>query len=120
MWNTGGTSSNPCNEGYHGPEAFAALEAKMMSDYILKRKNVVAYIDLHSYAQLWMSPFGGDCTKVPKDDEDIMEASMGAAKALHDVHGKKYAVGSVCSLIFQSSGGSIDWYVPMGSMDPMV
>ncbi|GJJ78075.1 extracellular matrix protein 14 [Entomortierella parvispora] len=109
MWNTGGSSSNPCNEGYHGPEAFAALEAKMMSDYILQRKNVVAYIDLHSYAQLWMSPFGGDCSKIPKDDEDIMEGSMGAAKALHDVHGKKYSVGSVCSLIYQSSGGSIDW-----------
>ncbi|KAG0052542.1 Carboxypeptidase A4 [Gryganskiella cystojenkinii] len=116
MWNTGGSSSNPCNEGYHGPEPFSALEAKMMSDFIVKRKNVVGYFDFHSYAQLWMSPFGGDCSKIPKDDEDIMEASLGAAKALHDVHGKKFTVGSVCSLVYQSSGGSIDWTYVEGNV----
>ncbi|KAG0055711.1 Carboxypeptidase A4 [Linnemannia elongata] len=90
-----GSSANPCNEGYHGPEAFAAFESKMMSDFILDRKNVVAYIDFHSYSQLWMHPFGGDCSMIPKDDEDLLEAGMGAAKALHDVHGKKYTVGSI-------------------------
>ncbi|KAG9066440.1 carbamoyl-phosphate synthase (glutamine-hydrolyzing) cpa2 [Linnemannia hyalina] len=89
-----GSSANPCNEGYHGPEAFAALESKMMSDFILRRKNVVAYVDFHAYSQLWMSPFGGDCKKIPKDDEDLTEAGMGAAKALHDVHGKKFSVGT--------------------------
>ncbi|KAF9087413.1 Carboxypeptidase A4 [Mortierella sp. AD031] len=116
MFGTGGSSANPCNEGYHGPEAFAALEAKMMSDFILKRKNVVAYIDFHSYSQLWMSPFGGDCSQIPKDDEDLIEGGMGAAKALHDVHGKKFAVGSVCNVIYQSSGGSIDWTYAVGNV----
>ena len=109
MFGTGGSSANPCNEGYHGPEAFAALEARMMSDFILERKNVVAYIDFHAYSQLWMSPFGGDCSQIPKDDEDLMEGGMGAAKALYDVHGKKFTVGRICNVIYQASGGSIDW-----------
>ena len=81
----------------------------MMSEFILGRKNVVSYIDLHSYSQLWMSPFGGDCSIIPKDNEDIVEAGMGAAKALHDVHGKKFTVGSICDVIQEASGGSIDW-----------
>ncbi|KAF8979585.1 carbamoyl-phosphate synthase (glutamine-hydrolyzing) cpa2 [Entomortierella lignicola] len=115
-WNTGGSSSNPCNEGYHGPEAFAALESKMMSDFILQKKNVVAYIDFHAYSQLWMSPFGGDCNEVPKDEEDIMEGGLGAAKALRNVHGKKFAVGNVCDIIYQASGGSIDWTYAEGKV----
>ncbi|KAF9436301.1 Carboxypeptidase A4 [Entomortierella beljakovae] len=115
-WNTGGSSDNPCNEGYHGPEAFAAKESKMMADFILAKKNVVAYIDFHAYSQLWMSPFGGDCSEVPKDDEDILEGGLGAAKALHSVHGKKYAVGNVCDVIYQASGGSIDWTYAVGKV----
>ncbi|KAG0343029.1 Carboxypeptidase A4 [Podila horticola] len=109
LWNTGGSSPNPCNEGYHGPEAFAALEAKMMADFITKKKNVIAYLDFHAYSQLWMSPFGADCEQTPKDDEDIIEGGMVAAKGLYDVHNKKFVVGSVCSIIYQASGGSIDW-----------
>ncbi|KAF9562216.1 Carboxypeptidase A4 [Mortierella alpina] len=109
QWNHGGSSSNPCSEAYHGPAAFAAYEPKMVADYITKKDNVVAYIDFHAYSQLWMSPFGGDCSKVPKDNEDITEAGLGAAKALKDVHGKKFAVGSVCNIIYQASGGSLDW-----------
>ncbi|KAF9903887.1 Carboxypeptidase A4 [Linnemannia zychae] len=116
MYGGDGSSANPCNEGYHGPEAFAALESKMMSDFILERKNVVAYIDFHAYSQLWMSPFGGDCSQVPKDDEDLMEGGMGAAKALHDVHGKKFSVGSICNVIYQASGGSIDWTYAVGKV----
>ncbi|KAK3839859.1 MAG: carboxypeptidase A2, pancreatic, isoform CRA_b [Linnemannia gamsii] len=116
MFGGDGSSSNPCNEGYHGPEAFAALESKMMSDFILDRKNVVAYIDFHAYSQLWMSPFGGDCSQIPKDDEDLMEGGMGAAKALHDVHGKKFSVGSICNVIYQASGGSIDWTYAVGKV----
>ncbi|KAG0040223.1 Carboxypeptidase A4 [Podila clonocystis] len=109
-------SPNPCNEGYHGPEAFAALEAKMMADFITKKKNVVAYLDFHAYSQLWMSPFGADCSHKPKDDEDIIEGGMVAAKGLYDVHNKKFVVGSVCSIIYQASGGSIDWTYAEGNV----
>jgi len=113
---TGGSSANPCSDAYHGSEAFIAKEPKMIADYILKKENVVGYIDFHSYSQLWMTPFGADCSKIPKDDEDIMEAGMGAAKALKDVHGKKFAVGSVCKIIYQASGGSLDWTYAKGGV----
>ncbi|KAI8603738.1 hypothetical protein EDD21DRAFT_368218 [Dissophora ornata] len=116
MWNNGGSSGNPCSEAYHGPGPFAAKEPKMVADFITKKKNVVSYIDFHSYSQLWMTPFGGDCSKIPKDDEDIMEAGLGAAKSLRDVHGTKFAVGSVCNIIYQASGGSLDWTYAEGGV----
>ena len=81
----------------------------MVADFITHKKNVVGYIDFHAYSQLWMTPFGGDCSKIPNDDEDIMEAGLGAARSLGDVHGTKFAVGSVCNIIYQASGGSLDW-----------
>ncbi|KAF9919871.1 Carboxypeptidase A4 [Linnemannia zychae] len=116
MFGGDGSSDNPCSEGYHGPEAFAAFESKMMADYILERENVVSYIDFHAYSQLWMSPFGGDCSEIPRDDEDLMEGGMGAAKALYEVHGKRFSVGRICNVIYQASGGSIDWTYAVGKV----
>lgn len=81
----------------------------MIADYITQKENVVGFIDFHAYSQLWMTPFGGDCQEVPKDEEDIIEGGMVAAKALKDVHGTKFSVGRVCKIIYQASGGSLDW-----------
>ncbi|KAG0003907.1 Carboxypeptidase A4 [Entomortierella chlamydospora] len=116
MWNNGGSSGNPCSESYHGPRPFAAKEPRMVADYILEKGNVVSYIDFHAYSQLWMTPFGADCSKIPKDDEDILEAGLGAARALKDVHGTRFAVGSVCNIIYQASGGSLDWTYAVGDV----
>ncbi|KAF9582186.1 Carboxypeptidase A4 [Lunasporangiospora selenospora] len=77
---------------------------------------VVAYIDFHAYSQLWMTPFGSDCKSIPKDDEDLMEGGLVAAKALKDVHGTKFAVGGVCKIIYQASGGSLDWTYAEGGV----
>ncbi|RUP50331.1 hypothetical protein BC936DRAFT_139609 [Jimgerdemannia flammicorona] len=113
-WNNGGSSSNPCNEAYMGSEAFSAPEPRAMSDYIIERGNVVSYIDFHSFGQLWMTPFGGDCNERPADNEDILELALGASRALQHVHDRKYAVGAVCELIYQASGGSLDWTYARG------
>jgi murein tripeptide amidase MpaA len=51
-----GASPDPCDDAYHGPEAFSSEEAKAVADYILKEGNVVSYIDFHSYSRLWMFP----------------------------------------------------------------
>jgi hypothetical protein len=51
-WNRGGSSANPCSEAYMGPEAFAAVETKLMADFVASRKHALMYIDFHSYSQL--------------------------------------------------------------------
>ncbi|KAG0230436.1 hypothetical protein B0O80DRAFT_494669 [Mortierella sp. GBAus27b] len=117
-WNKTAVQSNPnpCNEAHRGTKPFEALETKMLSKYILKRKNVVGYLDLHAYSQFWMSPFGGDCNEIPKDDEDITECAMGAAKALYNVHNKRFKVGRACNLVVPAAGGSIDWTYAVGKV----
>ncbi|KAJ3053216.1 corticosteroid- binding protein [Rhizophlyctis rosea] len=109
-WGKGGSSTSPCSEAYQGPSAFSAPEAKAMADYLKRRApNVVAYIDFHAYSQLWMSPFGADCNEYPKDNDKIQAAGNAAAKALKAVHGSSFAVGSICEIIYQASGSSVDW-----------
>ncbi|OZJ04335.1 hypothetical protein BZG36_02374 [Bifiguratus adelaidae] len=115
-WNKGGSSVNPCSEAYMGTEPFSAPEPKAMADYIAAKENVIGYIDFHAFAQLWMTPFGADCEEFPSDHEDILEAAIGAAKALQNVNGKKFATGPVCSTIYPASGGSLDWTYAVGNV----
>uniref|UniRef100_A0A0P5TPT1 Zinc carboxypeptidase A 1 n=1 Tax=Daphnia magna TaxID=35525 RepID=A0A0P5TPT1_9CRUS len=54
-----GASDNGCSDTYHGPFAFSTEEASAMRDAILANSGrVVAAISIHSYSQLWMSPYG--------------------------------------------------------------
>lgn len=100
-------SADPCSETYQGTEPFTSLEAKAISDYIIE-KDPVAYFDLHAYGQLFMYPFSYACIPA-RDEEDLLEAAMGATQAILHTHGAKYSVGSICDLLFENSGESIDW-----------
>jgi carboxypeptidase A1 len=68
---------------------------------------VVVSSDFHAYSQLWMHPYGYDCSLGPKDT--VIQAGKDAAKALKAVHGKTFAVGSICNIIYEASGSSVDW-----------
>lgn len=48
-----------------------------------------------------MTPFGSDCNERPKDEENLIELALGATKALKAVHGKSFAAGPVCKIIYQ-------------------
>ncbi|KAJ3303838.1 Carboxypeptidase A4, partial [Blyttiomyces sp. JEL0837] len=107
-WSDAGSSANPCSEGYHGTAPFSAPEPKNVAMYLQSRApNVVSYIDFHAYSQLWMYPYGFDCSKFAKPV--VEEAGVAASKALKAVNGKTFAVGSICNIIYQSSGSSVDW-----------
>ncbi|KAI9207380.1 uncharacterized protein BJ171DRAFT_439658 [Polychytrium aggregatum] len=107
-WGEKGSSTNPCREDYQGPFAFSAPESKNMANYLAQlAPNVVSYIDWHAFGQMWMYPYGADCDR--SVEPVIGEAAQAAAKALKSVHGTKYAVGSICNVIYVASGSSIDW-----------
>uniref|UniRef100_A0A2K6LZG4 Carboxypeptidase A2 n=1 Tax=Rhinopithecus bieti TaxID=61621 RepID=A0A2K6LZG4_RHIBE len=110
-WDAGfggpGASSNPCSDSYHGPSANSEVEVKSIVDFIKSHGKVKAFITLHSYSQLLMFPYGYKCTKPDNSDEL-------AAQSLTSLHGTKYKVGPICSVIYQASGGSIDWSCDYG------
>lgn len=54
-----GTSENPCNVLYHGRHPFSEPETYSLGKYLLShRKNIKVFLDIHSFGQLFMSPWG--------------------------------------------------------------
>ncbi|RUS13049.1 hypothetical protein BC937DRAFT_86433 [Endogone sp. FLAS-F59071] len=58
----------------------------------------------------------GTSLQKPRDNEDILELALGAAKALQQVHDRKYAVGSGCQINIEASGSSLDWTYAVGGV----
>ncbi|XP_047417946.1 carboxypeptidase A2 [Sciurus carolinensis] len=116
-WDAGfggpGASSNPCSDSYHGPRANSEVEVKSIVDFIKSHGEFKAFITLHSYSQLLMYPYGYKCTKSDNFDE-LDELAQRAAQSVTSLHGTKYKVGPICSVIYQASGGSIDWSFDSG------
>ncbi|KAM6152625.1 carboxypeptidase A4 isoform 2-T2 [Erethizon dorsatum] len=103
-----GTSDNPCSEVYHGLHAHSEVEVKSVVDFIQKHGNFKCFIDLHSYSQLLMYPYGYTVKKAPHAEE-LDEVARRAAKALASLSGTEYEVGPTCTTVYPASGSSIDW-----------
>ncbi|XP_068943322.1 carboxypeptidase A4-like [Petaurus breviceps papuanus] len=103
-----GASDNPCSEVYRGPKPHSEVEVKSVVDFIKSHGNFKSFIDIHSYSQLLMYPYGYTCSKA-QDSAELDKVGKHAAKALYSLFGTKYQVGPICSTVYQASGSSIDW-----------
>jgi len=108
QWNTGGSSGVSCSETYHGPSPFSENENVAIANYISSKPNIKAFIDFHSYGQLFMNPWGWTDDLTP-DNTIQQKVSTGAAQAIKAVNKKVYEVGTDTSLTYIASGGSDDW-----------
>ncbi|GAC71234.1 zinc carboxypeptidase [Moesziomyces antarcticus T-34] len=104
------SSSNACSEMYSGSAPFTSAEARAIATYVEDARNgVVGFFDLHSYGQLMMYPFSADCALQPADEEDLLEASLGAIKAVKAVDGKAFTAGKICEVYAVAGGNAVDW-----------
>ncbi|RKP09872.1 hypothetical protein THASP1DRAFT_9178, partial [Thamnocephalis sphaerospora] len=109
QWGRSSTDRDSCSEYYAGSEAFSAPEVHALAQYLKERKTAIAFLDLHSYSQLWMHPFAARCRRVPDNKENMLELALGAAETLRRVNGVRYDVGSACQIIYQQFGTALDW-----------
>ncbi|KXN72296.1 carboxypeptidase A2, pancreatic, isoform CRA_b, partial [Conidiobolus coronatus NRRL 28638] len=105
-WGSSGT--DPCAVNYQGSSAFNTLETKAVSKLLSKNNNTIAYIDLHSYSQLWMHPYGYTCS-APPDNDKLSEMGRIATGAMVKAGGPQFKYGTFCNIIYPASGSSIDW-----------
>uniref|UniRef100_A0A669QAT9 Carboxypeptidase A2 n=2 Tax=Phasianus colchicus TaxID=9054 RepID=A0A669QAT9_PHACC len=116
-WDAGfggpGASNNPCSDSYHGPSANSEVEVKSIVNFIKNHGNIRAFLTLHSYSQLLMYPYGYKCTP-PADNAELNTIGKAAANSIQSLYGTTYTVGSICTTIYQASGGSIDWSYDYG------
>nr|XP_009935879.1 PREDICTED: carboxypeptidase A2 [Opisthocomus hoazin] len=116
-WDAGfggsGASSNPCSDSYHGPSANSEVEVESVVNFIKNHGNIQAFLTLHSYSQLLLYPYGYKCTE-PADHAELDALGRAAATSIQSLYGTTFTVGSICTTIYQASGGSIDWSYDYG------
>jgi murein tripeptide amidase MpaA len=112
-WNTGGSSSDPCADDYHGPSAGSEPENVALANYVKNTPRVAGYIDFHSYSQLWMCPWGYT-TSLPPHYSKIYPVMTQIANAIRATNGKHYAYGNIASTIYVASGSSADYTYSLG------
>jgi len=101
--------TDPCSHWYPGAKPFDAFETRAISAYIKRTPNIRAFIDLRSYGQLIMHPFSHSCSHHAADEENLMEAALGAAQAMSKKHGIEVDTGSVCNKLYSAGGNIVDW-----------
>ncbi|CAJ0966386.1 unnamed protein product [Ranitomeya imitator] len=116
-WNAGfggpGASSDPCSDSYFGPRAESEVEVKSIANFIRGHGKIKGFISIHSYSQLLLFPYGYKCSN-PAHFTELNRVGKSAASALSSLYGTQYKVGTICSTIYQASGGSIDWTYDIG------
>lgn len=69
-----GCSTNPCSQTYCGSAPESEVEAEQLADYILRLgggDSFDVFITMHSFSQLWMSPWGFT-VDLPDDHDDLV------------------------------------------------
>ncbi|KRX78133.1 Carboxypeptidase A1 [Trichinella sp. T6] len=105
-----GSSTDPCDETFQGPFAFSEPESRAVRDFVLAHKNHLgAFIDLHTYSQLWIHPYGHRPDTYPADVDDLKMTGIQAINELYSLYGTRYKVGSGADTLYPASGGMADW-----------
>ena len=79
-----------------------------MRDFFINHTNVRAQVDIHSYSQLILWPYGYT-NDLPADQDTYYEVGMTMQSLVQAVHGITYEAGPIFSTIYQAGGGSPDW-----------
>lgn len=106
-WCASGASKIPADDTYCGPSAFSEPESKATAAYITANLPFSAAIDLHSYSQLILRPYGWAKT-VPPNEAQLKAVGDGMATAIKAAHGKVYTSEHIYDL-YLASGSIEDW-----------
>ncbi|MGA1466671.1 MAG: M14 family metallopeptidase [Phycisphaerales bacterium] len=107
-WGGQGSSGTPTSETYRGTAAFSEPETAALRDHLASLPEVAAHLDIHSYGQWILHPWGN--TPDPPPDADgfaVVGARM--ADAILSTNGRTYVPGAIYTLLYPASGGSCDW-----------
>lgn len=107
-WGGTGASTSQSNETYRGTAAFSEPETKGFRDWVTPRTNIAASLDIHSYSELLLWPWGYTGTLCP-DQSSFNKVGTAMHDAIQAVYGMDYINGPVYSTIYPASGGASDW-----------
>ena len=76
----------PCSDIYPGERPFSEVETRNLAVYMFSiRRRIKAYVDLHSYGQMWMSPWGFKRDFPPSYREQVRAKLLSFVLSMHKV-----------------------------------
>jgi hypothetical protein len=106
-----GSSPSACSETFRGPNANSENEIRTTTTFLTNLANskiIAGFMCMHSYSQLWLSPWGYHSSST---DDEVEQDQLGlaATTALTEWYGTRYRYGPISRVLYHASGGSVDW-----------
>jgi predicted deacylase len=105
-WGGEGASPNPEDGNYAGTAAFSEPESAAVRDFVQGHAELVAHLDLHSYGQLVLYPWGDVFQAAP--DDAALAATADAIAGEMELFGTSYTALQGVAL-YPAAGNAIDW-----------
>jgi len=113
-WATVGSSSNRCQDTFHGPGPNSEKETQVVVN-VMKEAPMAVFIDVHSYTQLILASWGWTRADHPrKADFDSLGLKMQAS--IQGKHGQPHRYGAIAQILYQAAGGSNDYGTDQGAL----
>ncbi|MEN3002228.1 MAG: M14 family metallopeptidase [Armatimonadota bacterium] len=112
QWGGEGASRNPRSETYRGTAPFSEPETYFLSQWMSTLPLLRAHIDIHSYSQLIMWPWGYTNQLAPHDYV-FRRVGLEMQSLIFSVHGMFYNAGPIYTTIYPASGNAVDWVYGM-------
>ncbi|KAI8870046.1 Zn-dependent exopeptidase [Ramicandelaber brevisporus] len=107
-WGGSGASTNPSSETYRGASAASEPETQAIVSYFNSLPRRIGGIDLHSYSELILRPYGDTATPSP---DEAKFATMGSQMAteIAKSRGTRYRSSVSSTGLYYTSGTADDW-----------
>ncbi|XP_071036159.1 carboxypeptidase B-like isoform X2 [Parasteatoda tepidariorum] len=90
---------NPCSLTYCGPEPFSEKENQAIRRVLLKHhKNLLAYFSIHSFGNLWMTPFSYK-KDYPKDYNDLLRVALAGVEGVKKLRNTSMKIGPMALMV---------------------
>jgi len=106
-WGTAGTSSDPGDQTYCGPEPFSEPELQAIRD-LMADNQFVAGISYHSYSELVLWPYGYSYGAVAPDIDALSDLGTEIGNSIPGIYGGHYTPEAAWEL-YPASGVTDDW-----------
>jgi murein tripeptide amidase MpaA len=107
-WGGSGSSGQPWSDTYRGAAPFSEPETYGLSRWLLSLPTLRAHVDVHSYSQLILWPWG-NTTDLAPFNAAFERVGLAMQQAIEGVHGQFYTAGPIASTLYTASGGMTDW-----------
>jgi murein tripeptide amidase MpaA len=111
-WGTD-SSANRCAEDYHGTSAASEPEARAIQNLVTSLSNKIGAIDIHSYGQYIMRPYGWT-TSLHPDEVLLRQLGQAVVDTIRATNGVTYS-NIRSSQLYPVSGASDDWFTVKGN-----